>query len=215
MERIDNSLRKYFPPVKLYIEDLIEIEKILKEASREVTLSDGEHKYESIEELARKRDGEILNSLKISAGSPYISLELEAYIASIYSASSQGIAAGIYYRTSQVLHRRLRRPSVAYSYVLIMLTNLSFVIASLFTTSALLKIGSGLSFLWILWVAYIQMFRHSTVILYEKYKQKNFFSRNKDQIILLLIGAVLSAAITIPLTHYFPQIKDFIFRQGV
>lgn len=204
MKRINKSLSKAYPTVKLFLDDLTSIESILNESAMDFEISTEDYTFTSVDELESKYKNENLSSLKISTRSPYINIELNKMWIRIYCGSEETSTAGIFYKLDKILSAKVRKPRFLYSYYAIWIGN----ILILATPNSLLKkinpqapeielILTLIWFLWILWVAYIRLFKSSDISLVKRADLQNFFSRNKDQIIVSLINGAIGAVLGI------------------
>jgi len=75
MKPLLNSIRRQLPPVKLYLDDLEYIVRLLKSVSSEVTIKTQEHEFSNLSELSQIKE-KVLRELEIESRSAYISLNL-------------------------------------------------------------------------------------------------------------------------------------------
>jgi hypothetical protein len=216
MKRINKSLSTEYPTVKLFLEDLIAIESILKESAENFEIATDDYTFTSVDELKNKYKNEKLSSIKISTRTPYINIVLNKTWVRLYCGSEEISTTGIYYKLDKILSAKVRKPRFLYSYYIIWIGNILLFasIPSYFLPKKInpqiLLIGGVLSliwFIWILWFSYIRLFRSSDISLIKKVDLRNFFSRNKDQIIVGLINGIIGAVIGIIGTIFAYQFK--------
>lgn len=213
MEKIPQSLSKEFLPLKLYVEDLEAIEAVLKDLlSEEIRIETGEFSFNNIEELAAHFDNHWLTELKITTYRPYyIYIEFTKMWARVYCASDDTQASGAFYKIQNILNNGLRKPSLAYSYYSIFAINI--LVASVVSFTSHLKLAAVLMvapiwYIWAAWVLYIRMRRHSYLVITRQSHISSFWHRNKDQIIVGILIAVMSIIGTMTITNYNAQITN-------
>lgn len=94
MERITPPLVRNYPPLTLYLDDLEEIDEILKGAQR-LEFSSAEYKAGMLAELAEKYKGQRLRSFHISVVDPGVQIYLERAMARLYCVSGDTNSSGI------------------------------------------------------------------------------------------------------------------------
>ena len=114
MERITPPLSAYYHHLKLYLDDLEEIETILKDA-REFNFRAGWYKFDNLAELATQCQDQRLRSILISSLDPYVQIDLDRAYNRVYCDTSDPTkGSGIFHRFDEVLKRASRKPRILY-----------------------------------------------------------------------------------------------------
>jgi hypothetical protein len=87
MERITPPLSAYYHHLKLYLNDLEEIESILKD-SHGVNFQAGGYKFDNLAELVTQCQDQLLRSLRISSSDPYVEIDLDRSYNRVYCSTS-------------------------------------------------------------------------------------------------------------------------------
>jgi hypothetical protein len=217
MKKIDQSISKDYPPVKLYFEDLVEIELVLNKISTEFQIQAADYSFDSIEELVTNIGKRELAEMEIRTINPYVSISFKRFYTRLYVASSEFDSAGLFYKLDYILKRTRRRLWFLYS---------NYSIWALFiisVTSSLTSLSINLSFMSIpfgktastalslfgcacaallIWITYITN-HHSTIFLISRYTQGSFWIRKKDDILLAIISAIFGAILYVIVTSLF------------
>jgi len=211
MKKVERPITKEYLPVKIFLDDLLVIEKILNEETDSIKIKIDDMEFDSVSELVsfyENKNVETVFNLEIDSSGPYISIELRRLWTKIYCSSDSVEVSGIYYKINQVLENCLRKPSFLYSYYTIYIIAGILFISQIFSRSIEkgLLIAAPFYICWVIWNGYIRLGRNSIIYLYNRRKKKGFWKRNADQLVLLVITVILTAAIT----YYFPSITDFV-----
>ena len=220
MKRVDKSISKKYLPLRLYLDDLEEIEGFLSQDHR-ISFESGDYQYDSVAELAQNRKEEILYDLEISQHDPYILVELKRTWARVYVASSEPTSVGIFYNIDQLLRRRRRSPSFFYTRYFIWLFNgfvilgnlllwanllghlglrhLSLAVVVLVIAAAIVLLAA------VAWIASVRVWRYSTIVLRHRREARGFFARNRDSLIVAIIAAIIGASLGIIATVVLGQ----------
>ena len=205
-------------PVKIYWEDVLEIQRAIKEVSSDVKISAENMEFESLDEL-REYCGSRTNTLEIAgAGAKddterYISVSVDIYGHGFYVRSSDDPAGTkVAQHLRHLLESRMRRiphfggeVSIAVCFNLLALAVLTHIVFAnlrrdvpswLWFISAILflvcQIGLVGSFM-----------RQSQIVLYRRRAAVGFWQRNRDDLTKLLIAAALGSALTLLLRRMF------------
>lgn len=204
MRELKKGISVYFPPVRLYLDDVEELFNILKKHAKSVNIETEKYELDDVTHLKEIKSDKI-HKLTLSTSSPYISIDFENDSARIYFSEDTTLNRGILSEIEDVIKRCRRRfahifhkshpsfwlPAVAgaslvqvYKYT----KGWPFgVIAALILTPIVL----GFIFDW-----KIDFNQYSTIILSERHKQDTFFKRNRDGAIVGIIIAIVTAALT-------------------
>ena len=195
MKKIAKPISKKYFPLKLYYENLTEIESVLKEEKVEYKIATNEFEYDTVDELYEKEKGNILFDIEIKTYSPYISIELNKQWTRCYIASSDTHNIGIFHKINNILTKTQLGFPWLYSYYTVWIS-----IVILWTFNFLYdgdKIVSVIFNLFLFYyvskVTYIRMFRSSIIIMEKLTEQTSFLKRNKDNLIIVIISALVGA----------------------
>ena len=208
----------YYSPIHLYKDDIENIIDILKEISKDIHISDDEYAYDSIEEIINKRG---LNPRKINIGchSPYIDLGInnKDTVGATYLYCSNQDKESLYAldRILEILRKRRKflsrifNPTCGIFYLglffylfwftkarisdFIIQNNWTFTLLT-FLILLLLALPFGFRFLPV-----------SSILLLRPHEQHNFFIRQKDDLIKILISAIAGAVIGAIITKLFTK----------
>lgn len=214
MKRKNQTFNKELKMPRLFREDLEFIEKIIKEElqPREYKIETREYEYETVDLIPR--DHETVTELHIQTYTPYISIDFNRYSARVYAADDDLKTTGALTKIIEILIKKERKISYWSQEIAIYLT--PFLFGALFTfiitrkielTRHWLAIGIFILILVVVWwaVSFYSMFRFSEINFFTSKKRQNFLQRNKDQIILLIIGAFAGAVFTVLIQGIFQK----------
>jgi hypothetical protein len=134
VERITPPLVRDYPPLTLYLDNVEEIDEILKDAAGRLEFSSevgkflygggpefsaGEYKSAILSELTEKYKNQRLRSFRIYMPKPSVNIYLERAMTRLYCADSDTASSGIFHRVDNILNRAVRRPRFVYSYIVI------------------------------------------------------------------------------------------------
>jgi len=187
--------KRNLSPVTLYIDDISEILEKMEHVCKEIKLGDEKYKYESLEELKKHR-GNKVKEIEICGYYPFLTLEIGKYVNISTSGETEAVI-GLWYS----LKDYLKRKSPWYSKIL---TAGSWGISSLLLLSLLplvlitfpkikepyFNVMAISGFFYIL--SFLVRLKGSTIYLERKHQISNFWGRNRDKIIMLLIGSILT-----------------------
>ena len=202
MEKIkESSKSQSFPSVELFLSDLEEIYEILTETSKEINISSGEYVYESLRDL-RENNPQKIKKLEFQGHNPYISLSFKKSINSVwlYIGDVTKESENAFYRISAILNKKKLPLSKFFTFPLFVIFNIIFFILLCIPKDLIQNIFpskiSFLSFVFLPLILSIFCFLFSTgylskINLINKNKRSTFIKRKKDDIILLIIGAII------------------------
>ncbi len=208
MKKKEKHLRRKYKMPHLFLNDLIQIEGIFKEAhvkEYEFTTSDSEYNEVSeIEKDIKNFQSFETNSMDIKSHDPYISLTLTSSYADLYSSEDDIKSQGIFSKIDLIIVNSERK--YLWFFVQIFLYGGWFFVYPLLLGSYLISrehIKSGLVYLTLstlIFIFYILSFRvslrkFSLIEFIKKTDRPNFFKRYKYQIILSIFSGVIGTAI--------------------
>lgn len=208
MEKINQSIRKKFPQVKFYLDDLTKIIDILEDNNfKKIEISTSTHKY-SKEELVNIPNSDSISEIR-SNDPFYFSIDFNHSFGagvSIYAGNDSVLAEGIIQKVGRVLFSRKR---LIHSYI----SKLWFALVVLLLTESIALylygkekiVGGTLLLLFI--VAFIiyslsvlldsgKLFRKNIFYYKNRDDQPSFWSRKKDEIVLGIIIIIITVIIT-------------------
>ena len=199
MRKIRKSIRIKIPLIRIYLEELKAIEEVYKENFETYEIITEDFELDSLDEL-KNIGKEKLSILSFKSSNPYIHVEFTPYDARIYSSEDSISSTGIVEKIKNILDKRitpLRYLISNWWFVLLVILFWSFALI----LPAQDKVGEGIvivsfigiTFFWRFW-AFTR--KHSLIFLTNRRSQRNFFSRNKDKILLTIFGAIVGGFIT-------------------
>ena len=216
IERITPSLYKEYPPIRLYLDDLEKIEHILSE-SKYISIRTAEYKFDGFDELKKKyfqNSGNISIILNVSTQTPVVQINLGGYRNSLFCSTSDVLGSGFFTSIDSILKKSSRRagwPQLLTIYVTLSLS--SFALGATWKSQLLEEawpyvVGASASFLsWAIWVFYISSFRKLEVVMGNRGQSRGFFLRNRDSLVVAIISAAVSVALTLIMSRLFSQAK--------
>jgi len=210
MKKEKRGFRQIFKMPHLFREDLEAIENILKDLSPEkYRLETGDAEYNIIEEV---KENIRITDLSFHTYNPYIYLNFGESGSYIYTDSDSLEVLGAIKKIADIISRRERK----FLWYMVRLAPLLLVIfAPLLTLLILLREeGINISNVFLIFVAislglwpvvayYIGFNRFSIVEFVYKKDRVNFFIRNKDQLLLIIIGTIIGSLITLLFQRIF------------
>lgn len=200
MKKINTNLGEHFPPVKFYYEDMLEIYKILNEDNQaEMTIEIDNYKLESIEEIL-EIDKALLSRLLISRREPYISIEITKNKIWLYTNNDTALNRGFFEQIKNYLQSKttlfgplIQNPTLSGMYLG---TTAWWYLLDMPKISIFVLI-TGLY-----WI-YLYVYSNASVLIPAKKESRpNFFTRNKDKIILGVLSSLGTMAMMY-LAQYF------------
>ena len=213
MKKIQDSITKKLKPIKIYLEELSELHSFLLEISNDnVEIQACGYELENFEELKNLQKDEI-HDLKFTCKSPYLSIDFSSNSARVYCGKGDIASEGIVSRIYNILkHSQIKRLNLLDHWWIGFFVGLPLTVGIVITNIDVVLIGALLILIQFVILAYeyqISVNKYSTLILKSKKEKTSFWKRNKDQVILLLVGAFLGAIITIILN----VIKDILMKK--
>jgi hypothetical protein len=218
MKKIPQISIIYLPSLEFHIEDIREIDKFFRDEFKEAyKICVGENQLDSIEEIKQFDEDEPIAEIDFTNhGGNYLHLKINSKDASI-ATYDDALSIGLGTKLERIVLKAKRGNKIDPFKLKHMLvtTVLPLVISFLLTFTAYyllakhFRIRMG-DYKWLLWVTWfvILLLLGSFQERYVKYRNKNiislkskklrvsFVKRNKDKIILLIIGGIIGAIFT-------------------
>lgn len=217
MKKKTQSFKQDFKMPHLYREDLEEIEAVMKIISpRLYKLETKDFEYTSIQDIPK--DALTVSNFHIQTLDPYISIDFENFSSRIYSNDEDDIKTlGAIHKITGIIEKRERRslwrssklstflaPVVILSPFLLMEFYSKEIIKSnavLFVI--LISVALIMGTVWFV-IGYRATLKNYSVIEFTCKKNiPNFFARNKDQIIVGIIVAIMTVVLTVLFQNIF------------
>jgi len=205
MKTLKQPISKELPLTRMYLDDVKAIYDILKNNCGSVEITTDKYEISDVTKLKDIGESQI-HTLNFECRDPYISINLFPSHGRIYISEDSTITRGILSQIEDILNKCKRKiASILDSFsayiILGLLLSTSLVMISKFT-EGWLSITLVIFIILIFILYYGQTYRlslhqHSTIILSERRERANFFKRNKDQIIVGLIIAIVSVGLTV------------------
>lgn len=209
MERLPQRRSWKLPPLRVYLEDVEEIIGIVKSQCEVVHMQMGDYHidgYGDVQELAKTEEEVLLLSIHgFHENDIRISVELCHYAASVYvkdGADTQGV--GVAVRVVEVLHKRrkrflavMRNMVVANILVLLMFggaVSVAFLFARGEPVWGAVSLGAlGIGAYALYWNFVLNFRRYCVIRLRKAREEIGFIRRNKDDLVKLVLAALLPA----------------------
>lgn len=188
--KIEASYSAKYAPIVLWWDDVTGIFEILQEKASSVEMETTQYKFTTLD-VAKEHLGDAPEyGMKFSSSSPYVKLESGSLYVGAGPASAQ-----IFMEIDAILKARERRPRWIYSGWLFMpvvvLGLVGFVLKEDATKSVVIAIQVIFALLYSRGI-FMTMKRGLVVYPQRKSEARGFFGRNKDQLLMLVITAVVS-----------------------
>jgi uncharacterized membrane protein YhaH (DUF805 family) len=204
MKRNPKPLTKYYMPLVLWREDLDEIASILQRREAVIQFEADDYSFEKLEELETHFGSKDKNELKITSTKPYVSIELGNRRAWLYVSAESPDASGVFFELDKVLTARQRRFPTLYTYWFLWLfsilggNSISFILNYTNSPRNITLLWSFVYLIisvWFLWVLFVRRWRHSVITMRRRATTDSFVRRNKDQLAIAIIAAIVGAII--------------------
>jgi len=199
MKELDRAILKSYPPVRVYCDDLESIEAILKSEAENLKVEAEGYQFDSVAEASEYLRDRVIRKLELKAYTPHVSVELDSVQARLYVGASTNAGAGLFHRIDQILRRARRRCWPLYTFPFVW----GLIVASNALVAAVLLLAAGvvipviaLGVAWTVWVGYIRLKRHSTILPGHR-GAPGFWTRKKDDVLLAVVSAVVGAILAI------------------
>lgn len=208
MKKAGNKRFEDFPAVKLYLDDLLDLVRILEESCEEVQIRTEDYdeiKPSEIEEVAASVDGNKFSNIYIQSYRPYISLELRTFGISAYISEDSLIQHGVISKFREIIEKRKKKYFNALTYIGWLIPMAVFGVSIAKSEWILAGMCSGLIFLMIWPIVKFQMAHKVVVLTTFKTNELSFFSRRKDDIAVAIGSALIGAIVSFILVKYLGQ----------
>jgi|SRR6185312_2670389 len=164
MKKINQSISKKYPPVKLFLEDLEGIVELFEQHQIKYSLATEKYSYDNLKELIENEKK--IKSLEIKSTNPYVTIQLATYETSLYCSSDDLLSMGLFHGIDKILKRKIRIIYPKGSAFALLLTSLVFgwfvdtLVKHIYLTPVILiYIIYVANFLW------VHNYRHSLIYL--------------------------------------------------
>ncbi len=205
MRQIKRPISTELPVIKMYLDDVQAIYDILKNNCNTVIIETDKYQITDITKLKDIGVDEI-HEMSFNCQNPDINIELRPYMGRIYISEDSTLTRGILSQIEEILSKCKRKivsklESSLFYLLFSLLVSATIVLLVIFV-ELWLAIFWGVTVVLIYILLVVKSYRlslrqHSTIILSERRERTNFFNRNRDQIIVGLIIAIVSVALTI------------------
>jgi hypothetical protein len=209
----EKSFTKDSGPLVLWREDLNEL--LLAVDSEKIDISTEDYSFESLDEVEEHFGQRPINTLKIASAKPHVSVTF-GRMGSTWWVYASPTAAQLFLAIEGILKRCERRPRTFYgtwiSPIVFLPLAMSFIWDPKIGEFPVLLVPSLLIFIWVLRVAYINLRWHSVLHMQRRHETPSFFQRNKDQMWMLVISAIVGGLLTFAGTQlkekFYPSVTE-------
>lgn len=204
LKKVAKPISIKIPPIRLFLEDVEAIEEVYKEYCKEYKITTDEYELDCTEDL-RKIEKDKLGELCFESSEPHIVVDFHPSRASIYSSDSSVISTGVVSKIRAILAKRTTplRYFAKFWLVIVMTGAVALslpLFGKILPNIEMFPIMAfsvlGILICWIVWAAMFEDKYYSLIYLKTRSSQKNFFLRNKDQVLLSIFSAFLGAAMS-------------------
>jgi len=212
MEKIDKSVRKSYPPLRLYLEDLMEIIDIFDANFNEYKIEVDDFKLDNIDEIDKINKKEINNLYISTFEGGFTSLNLNSFSASLKIDNEQdNKLLAVFHKIDKLLTgkekfylRVLATPNTTYIFSLGILIFALLLLSH--KISLLLYILISLILICLMIVFLIVGYRiaskkYCIIYMVNSDSKIGFFEKNKDNIILSLFSTIFGGIIVVVITY--------------
>lgn len=202
MEKIRDCISKDLPPLRLYRDEVQDLITFLSSHCKEsILIETCGYRLESPDEFSQL-PVERTNYLFVMSRKPYIQVRLTQTGGDLYigdgSIESEGLASHI---EEILLRGKILYPDILNNRWVTFLISFTLPIVIILSNNNLIRAIAALALLgfgvWMLWDYYFLTKRFNTIIFKHRKEAPNFLKRKKDEIIILVIGAIIGAIITV------------------
>jgi hypothetical protein len=208
--RKQRRYRRSYGPVVLWLDDLTEIVAVLMERSKKIQISTEDYRFETVDELKKHVGSQTQFALEIDCHEPYVSIDFDRDSATLYvSAGDQ--AAHLFNEIDGIIARRQRRFPLLYSWRPLMLASAVIIVADYFLFFGPPEVEPYVRFippfLAICFIGpmFIRWKRVSVIKLQRPSDAPSFWERNKDKMLMLIIGALITLAVAAVKERFYPS----------
>ena len=200
----------------IWWDDLTEIVSALKQHAAEVHVSTEDYLFKSLDELKEHVGAQAtLYTLDVNTLKPSVSIDL-ARLGSRLHISAGPQAAQLLLDLDGILSRCQRPFPWAYRFWFAMLLSTVVLVLNVFYLNTRPEMVAQIASvalngvgLWPMWVAYVNVRRSCVIKMERRSDRRSFFERNQDQLIMLLMGAVVGGFVTFAgvmvKEHFYPS----------
>lgn len=200
MEKIIDPIRIKLPPLRLYLDQLREVYDVLSiHCDKPIIIQTCGYRITDLDELENLPD-EQTNELYISSNIPNLQIKLAQNYGEIYSSESSLEVEGLLSRIEKILlHGKTRYPISPFNNWLPFLFGLSLCLGIIFRYQNFVIISIIILLVNFLWAILDFNFVNkpvNTIIFKSRKDSPNFWKRNKDDILKLVLGIIIGSFIT-------------------
>ncbi|MDD5195014.1 MAG: hypothetical protein PHQ96_04990 [Candidatus Omnitrophica bacterium] len=201
MEKIPQSYSKCYKALILYRDDLEQIAKIFNKNCKEYTIEADEYKLANISEISNINKPSIID-FKIYGSQPYMYLDINHFEARLYCANKDDeILLGIASKINSILTKRVSKIKkiISSNFMFIPILIIWFFGIWIFKNNLEVLKYSAIFYLIFsgLWFFFAGKLDNNIIYLFSSQSKNTFLKRNKDSIILLLLGGIIGIFFTI------------------
>lgn len=203
MRKLKKSITKKLPPVKLYLDDLESIYDILKQKAKGVDITTEDYAVEDVKQL-KNLETKKIHYLSIKCSDPYVTMEFYPGWVKIYFGEDSTYNRGILSEIEDVLSKRkvflgsFLASSWAFFLNGVLIGGSFSAMIGMSKTYTWLFLALELIFILLMIFLWRFTFRgYSTIVLLERKEELSFWARNRDQILVGIIAALVSSLVTI------------------
>lgn len=199
MKAIRRCTHRKLPPLRIYEDELRELYSFLTDTCEEsISIETCGYELDSIDEcrnLPEKQSHEIT----ISCKKPYLQIQLTQHYGEMYCGDANIEAEGIISRAEQILRKGERNHPRLTEKWWWLIPLFAGLLGMGCASQSVSLIAVGTVLLVLSWVVVVVEYRlsYNTVVFALRKDAPSFWSRNKDQVLLLFIGAVVGSLFTI------------------
>lgn len=186
--------------MRLHLDELHEVYEVLSEYCKEgATIETCGYRISDLNELA-KLPVEQTNELYINSTNRYLQISLTQNHGTIRVGSGNIEAEGLVSRIEKILLKgKIRYPALPESTWIPFPTGLPLLIGLIIRNKILTITGGVIFLVYILWgLIYIRFTtkRYSTIVFKLRKETPSFWKRNKDQLVMLIVGTIIVGVVT-------------------
>ena len=205
----EKSFERSYRPVVLWLDDLTELFAAVKERAAIALLATDNYTFETIEELKEHFGSQTQFALRIECSQPFGYIEFSrVWVKTYISPGPQ--SAQLFHDIDGILEPRQRKFGFLYNIWLLwpVLVGAGFLPHYVDQQVAkIIVIAQGVLAAWFFWAGFVSVRRSAVIRLQRRSEASPFFERNKDQLVLLLIGALVGGLVTMAV----PLLKERVF----
>lgn len=201
MKKVSDYLKNDYSLLRLYRDDLDNINEVISQFSPKSTWTTDKYTYDSFDEFINGNKQKELKKLEIQIYTPYVNIRLSKNLSELSVHSDEIAHEGLYNRLDRILSSKEFKLAFLFNakvywivlityWIILFSTNVNIPTPISATFFGLLIFVQGLGGYW-------KLTRNTIIKMTLKDDEKGFVARNKDQIILLLLGGILGSALTL------------------